>query len=69
MIEDMRGHRAVGQPSKVEMGSWRARMNLRIRMKGRAMLVGKIARHVIIEVGMKRCIPPAAVKLKGLKVC
>ena len=47
VIEDMRGHRAVGQPSKVEMGSWKARMNLRIRTKGRAMLVVKLARHVI----------------------
>ena len=43
----MRGHQAVGKLSKVEMGSWKAQMNLRIQMKGRVMLVGKVVHHVI----------------------
>ena len=47
VIEDMRGHQALGQPWKVEMGLWRARMNFWIWMKGRVSLVGKVVHHVI----------------------
>jgi len=44
-------------------------MNLRSRKEERVMSAAKIARHVIAEVEMMRCIAPEEVKLKGLKGC